>query len=69
MSISTFTLIILILEGVIVVALVDGEATVKRLRRRMGKVWLEAANPAYKEIPFGENDLILGIIVGLWRRL
>src|SRR5512140_3473796 len=37
-------------EGEIVVAVVDGEATVKRFRRGKGKVRLEAANPAYPPI-------------------
>ncbi|MCC2548637.1 translesion error-prone DNA polymerase V autoproteolytic subunit [Hymenobacter sp. BT175] len=34
-------------DGHIVVAVVDGEHTVKRLRRRHGRVWLEAENDRY----------------------
>ncbi len=34
-------------DGHIVVAVVDGEHTVKRLRRRQGRVWLEAENDRY----------------------
>jgi DNA polymerase V len=34
----------------IVLALVDGEFTLKRYRRRAGKVWLQAENPSYKDI-------------------
>src|SRR4030042_1238937 len=34
-------------DGEIVAAVVDGEATVKRIRRRNGGIRLEPANPAY----------------------
>lgn len=34
----------------IVLALLDGEFTIKRYRRRSGKIWLQAENPAYKDI-------------------
>ncbi|MCD8349593.1 MAG: translesion error-prone DNA polymerase V autoproteolytic subunit [Planctomycetaceae bacterium] len=43
-------------DGSIVVAVVNGEFTVKRLRHIGGKIILEAANPAYKPITFGEGD-------------
>ncbi len=37
-------------DGAIVVAAVDGEFTVKRLRVKGGEMWLEAENPAFKPI-------------------
>jgi DNA polymerase V len=39
-------------SGSIVVVAVDGEYTVKRLKRERGLVWLEAANPDYSPIYF-----------------
>ena len=59
-------------EGEIVVAVIDGEATVKRFRRSKGKVRLEAANPAYPPIvvPAGAPSLrIAGKVVGVYRKL
>ena len=38
----------------VILALVDGEFTLKRYRRRGGRVWLEASNPAYKPIPISD---------------
>jgi DNA polymerase V len=37
-------------DGSIVVAAVDGEFTVKRLRRRNGSAWLVPENPAFKPL-------------------
>jgi len=57
-------------EGEVVVALVDGEATVKRLRRREGVVELEASNPAYPSLKIGEGDgelRLAGKVVALLR--
>ncbi len=58
------------LDGDIIVALVDdGEATLKRLRRKEGKVRLEAANMAYKtQIYDPKRVRIQGKLVGLMRR-
>jgi len=55
--------------GDIVVAIVDGEMTVKTLRRARGDAWfLEAANPAYEPIhPAGSLE-ILGVVVGSFRK-
>src|SRR3954447_17690838 len=39
-------------SGSIVVVAVDGEYTVKRLKRERSAVWLEAANPDYPPIYF-----------------
>ena len=54
----------------IVVASVAGEFTVKYLRKRGAKVWLEAANPAYPAIVFtSEMELhAWGVVTGLVRR-
>lgn len=40
----------------IVVAMIDGEFTVKRFRKRNGKIYLEAENPAFDPIEVGENQ-------------
>ena len=59
-------------EGEIVVALIDGEATVKRFRRWKGKVRLEAANPAYPTILVSAGApsfRIAGKVVGVYRKL
>ena len=59
-------------EGEIVVAVIDGEATVKRFRRWKGKVRLEAANPAYPPIVLSVGAppfRIAGKVVGVYRKL
>jgi repressor LexA len=53
--------------GEIVVALVDGESTVKRLERRNGKLWLQPANPRYEPIPVAGDTRILGKVIGVIR--
>ena len=40
----------------IVVAMLDGDFTVKRLTRKLGKVFLEAENQAYPAIEITENQ-------------
>ena len=45
-------------DGQIVVALLGEEATVKRLRRRNGQVWLMPENPAFSPIDGSEAELI-----------
>jgi SOS regulatory protein LexA len=54
--------------GDIVVAVVDGQVTVKRLRQdTSGRFFLQAANPDYADIvPDGELE-ILGVVVGQCR--
>lgn len=54
--------------GDIVVAVVDGQVTVKRLRQdATGRFYLQAANPDYADIvPDGELE-ILGVVVGQCR--
>ena len=51
----------------IVVALVEGEATVKRLARRNGKLQLQPANPRYQPIPVEAGTRILGKVIGVIR--
>jgi repressor LexA len=57
-------------NGVIVVALVDGEeATLKRLRRKGESIALEPANKAYETRIFGPDRVrVQGKLVGLLRR-
>jgi repressor LexA len=55
-------------SGQVVAAMIDGEATVKTLRRRDGRVWLQPENPAYEPIP-GDDATILGIVTAVLRRL
>jgi repressor LexA len=56
-------------SGDIVVALIENEATVKRLRRR-GRTWqLEPENPAYTPIPITEPLTIQGKVVAVYRHL
>ena len=54
-------------DGQIVVALVDGESTVKRLARRNGKLHLEPANRRYEPIPVAGDTKILGKVIGVIR--
>lgn len=57
--------------GEIVVAVIDGEATVKRLRLHKGKIRLEAANPAYPPIIASAGSRpfrIAGKVVGVYRK-
>jgi DNA polymerase V len=42
-------------DGSIILAILDGEFTVKRYRKRNGAAWLEAANPDYEAIPLTED--------------
>ncbi|MCR4401073.1 MAG: repressor LexA, partial [Syntrophomonadaceae bacterium] len=55
-------------NGEIVVALLGGEATVKRLYRRDGHVELRPENPAMAPIITPAVDVV-GKVVGLIRRL
>lgn len=55
-------------SGEIVAAMIDGEATVKVLRRRDGHVLLEPRNPAYAAID-GDDAVVLGKVVSVMRRI
>lgn len=54
----------------IVVAVVNGEYTIKRLYKRAGKVELRPENPAYQPIVFKEGSEleVWGVVVGVVRR-
>lgn len=55
----------------IVVAVVDGEATVKRYLPEKGRIRLQAENPDYKDIlirPDAEAE-IAGLVIGILRRM
>ena len=53
-------------NGEIVVALLEDEATVKRLQRKGNEVWLLPENPDYKPID-GRNATILGKVTAVIR--
>jgi repressor LexA len=53
-------------SGQIVAAMIDGEATVKVLRRRGGHMYLEPRNPAY-DVLDGDDAVVLGVVVSVLR--
>ena len=53
-------------DGQIVVARIGDEATVKRLSRQGGKVWLLPENPAFEPIDGSEAELI-GVVKAIYR--
>jgi repressor LexA len=56
-------------DGEIVAALIDGEeATVKRLQRKDGKVYLISENPAYEPMVFTGGVELIGKVVSVLRR-
>jgi repressor LexA len=55
-------------NGEIVAAMIDGEATVKTLRRADGHVTLLPQNPAYAPIP-ADDAVVLGRVVSVLRSL
>lgn len=54
-------------HGEIVVALLEDEATVKRLSRKNGEIWLMPENDAYQPID-GRNAAVLGKVTTVVRR-
>jgi len=58
-------------SGRIVVAVLDGELTVKRLCRRRGRIVLAPENDAYAPIEVGEDQelSVWGVVTGVVRRL
>lgn len=58
-------------HGDIVIAVVDGELTVKRLEKRRGGVRLVAENPAYAPIEFqdGQELVIWGVVTSVIQKL
>jgi len=55
-------------NGEIVAAMIEGEATVKTLRRSDGHVWLLPANASYAPID-GDDAVVLGRVVSVLRSL
>ncbi|WP_066642781.1 transcriptional repressor LexA [Serinicoccus hydrothermalis] len=55
-------------NGEIVAAMLDNEATVKTYRHRDGKTWLIPHNPAYEPID-GDHAVILGKVTAVLRRV
>ena len=56
-------------DGEVVVATVDGETTLKTLRKRGGHVSLVAENPKYRAIKIQtESAVVQGVVVGLVRK-
>jgi repressor LexA len=55
-------------NGEIVAAMIDGEATVKTLKKVDGHVWLIPHNPAYSPI-IDDQATILGKLVAVPRRV
>ncbi len=55
-------------NGEIVAALIDGEATVKTLQRKDGRIWLLPHNDAYEPID-GADATILGKVTTVLRRV
>ena len=53
-------------DGQIVVAMIGDEATVKRLRRRKGQIWLLPENDAYEPID-GTDAQIIGLVKAVVR--
>ena len=53
-------------DGQIVVARIEDEATVKRLRRKNGEIWLLPENPAFDPID-GSQAEIIGIVKAVYR--
>ncbi|EKE02140.1 MAG: hypothetical protein ACD_20C00419G0003 [uncultured bacterium] len=56
-------------NGDVVVAMVDGEFTIKFYRKEKGEVSLEPANEAYPVIKAQQELQIFGIVTGLVRKL
>lgn len=52
-------------HGKIVIAVIDGEVTVKRLYNQAGKVILKAQNPQYKDIPINGALHIWGVVTSV----
>jgi len=56
-------------DGEIVACLINGEeATVKRLQRKDGKVFLHSENPAYEPMAFSDGVELIGKVVSVLRR-
>ena len=58
-------------EGDIVIAILNGEATLKRYQRKGRAIVLHAENPVYADIIIGDGDdfTIVGVAIGIIRRM
>lgn len=56
-------------NGRIVVAMIDGQATVKRFKRDKDQILLMPENDNYKPISVSENLEICGVVTGMVRKL
>lgn len=58
-------------HGDIVIAVIDGELTVKRLEKRRGKIRLVAENPAFSPIEFkdGQELTIWGVVTSVIQKI
>ena len=56
-------------DGEIVAALIEDEATVKRLERKSGRVILHSENPAYEPMVFDEGVKLVGKVVSVLRSI
>jgi SOS-response transcriptional repressor LexA len=54
-------------DGDVVVALVDGQNTVKRFRNQNGQVYLQAENPEYNDIEPTEFLEVQGVVTAVIR--
>lgn len=52
----------------IVVGVLDGEFTLKRLKHNKGKYYLQAENPAYPDLHALEELQVAGVVVGVIRK-
>jgi DNA polymerase V len=51
-------------HGDVVIAVVEGELTVKRLEQADGRWWLAPANPGFPRMPVGDDGLtVWGVVV------
>lgn len=55
-------------DGDIVIALVDGESTMKTFRKTGSKVWLQPANKKYRDIHPVQSLEISGVVKGVVRK-
>ncbi len=57
-------------NGDVVLAVVDGEFTVKTLRIAKQRTWLQAENPAFPDLEISEEreGLVWGVVTGSFRR-
>jgi DNA polymerase V len=57
-------------DGVVIIAVVDGELTVKRLKKEKGKIYLVAENPDYQPIEIKEDTQfeVWGVVIAVIHR-